>query len=74
MKKQTMMKTMLFVAALTIGGNAQAVSLTTAEVNTVRSVLRALNIDESKLSDKEIEIMSDQGNHLSIYQKVKSKI
>lgn len=74
MKKYMLNKTVVMAILLAASVHANATSLSPSESNMIRNVLRALNIDESKLSNKQLEQLRAQGNHLRFYAKIKSKI
>lgn len=73
MKKQTMNKALVMAVVLATGTLAEARALSSVEVQSVRGVLRALNIDESQLSNQDIEHLRDQGSHLRSYEKAKAE-
>ncbi|GEM_PF-4347489 len=72
--KTTKMST-VFLAAVAFAAvqNAQARPLDASEMNNVREVLRALDIDESKLSNQMIEELRKQGHDLKFYDDAKSE-
>ncbi|AHI05747.1 hypothetical protein BDW_06205 [Bdellovibrio bacteriovorus W] len=73
MKKQTTNKALVMAVVLATGAYAEAQALNSIEVQSVRGVLRALNIDESQLSNQDIEQLKDQGNRLRFYEKSKAE-
>lgn len=72
--KTTKMSTVILAAvALAAVQNAQARPLDASEMNNVREVLRALDIDESQLSNQMIEELRKQGQDLKFYDDAKSE-
>lgn len=73
MKKQTMNKALVMAVVLATSTLAEARALSAVEVHSVRGVLRALNIDESQLSNQDIEQLREQGMQIRFYEKSKAE-
>lgn len=71
MKTSKLNKTLLALITLATASYANAQALNLSEINNVRGVLRALNVDESQLSNADIESLREQGNTIRSYEKSK---
>ncbi|MEK2644015.1 hypothetical protein [Bdellovibrio sp. BCCA] len=74
MKATNLKKTLIAVIVLATAPYANAAALNNAEISSVRSVLRALNIDESQLTNEDIEVLRNQGGNIRSYEKSKSNL
>ncbi|ASD64303.1 hypothetical protein [Bdellovibrio bacteriovorus] len=74
MKVQNFNKVLVMAIVVAAAPFAQASSLTGSELNSVRGVLRAMNIDESQLSNEEIEALRQRGSEIRSYEKSKADL
>lgn len=61
MKKQSVNKMLVLLAFLTLPSIGQCAALSASEIESVRAVLRGLNVDEASMSNKDLENLRDQG-------------
>nr|BFD62391.1 hypothetical protein BdHM001_10720 [Bdellovibrio sp. HM001] len=73
MEKQKINKLLAMAIVLATAPFAHAASLSASEISSVRGVLRALNVDESQLSNQDIEALRNQGNEICSYEKSKAE-
>lgn len=71
MKTVTFKRTLIAAIALATAPYSPANALSQSEISSVRSVLRALNVDDSQLSNQDIETLRDSGNATRAYEKSK---
>ncbi|MEN0059319.1 MAG: hypothetical protein AAGB31_10840 [Bdellovibrio sp.] len=71
MKPSKISTVLLAAIALATAQHASAGSLSSVEINNVREVLRALNINEAQLSNEMIENLRNRGQQIRFYEKSK---
>ncbi|MNJ92617.1 hypothetical protein D3C87_102910 [compost metagenome] len=74
MKKANFSKLLVVSVLLAAAPYAKAQSLGSSEIESVRGVLRALNINESQLSNEDIEALRNQGNVIRSYDESKGDL
>lgn len=72
MKTQTINKLLATMIILASAPYAKAGALSSTEMVSIRGVLRAMNIDESQISNETIEQLRTQGTEILNYEKSKS--
>lgn len=74
MKTVSFNKALITMVILATAPYAQASALSSSEIRSVRGVLRAMSIDESQLSNEDIESLRNQGDVIRSYEKSKSDL
>ena len=74
MKANAFNKLMIMAVLLATAPYAKAQDLSYSEIQTVRGVLRALSINESQLTDQDIELLRNQGSQIRSYEESKSQL
>lgn len=72
MKTVSFNKVLVAMVILAAAPYAQASALSSSEIRSVRGVLRAMSIDESQLSNEDIEALRNQGDGIRSYEKSKA--
>jgi hypothetical protein len=72
MKVSSVNRVLMAAITLAAAQYVKASPLSISEINNVRGVLRAMNVDESQLSNEVLEALRNQGQQLRNYEKSKS--